>query len=175
METKQATFQTRVNQSAIVKLFIEFVIDKKEIKVMRKSFMLFGLDKLGYIDINAFSEDHFYAQTPSQAAAMIRRFAKMYWPRDVENLESKFNTQYFQNFLKECLSSVSYKEEKAAFNADVEKFEQEFKRLLKKYNFNLYAYDGEGAEIYIQRDRNINGTFESDNAFLSLEDGFVNI
>lgn len=175
MQAKTATFQTRINQNAIVRLFIDCVIDKGEVKVERKSFMIFALDEYGYLDVHSLSDDHFYAKTPSQAAYMIRRFAKTYWPRDLENLEDRFNTQFFQKFLKDSISSIAYNEEKAAFNADVEKFEQEFKRLLKKYNFNLYAYDGEGAEIYIQRDRNINGTFESNNAFLSLEDGYVNI
>jgi hypothetical protein len=45
--------------------------------------------------------------------------------------------------------------------------------LLKKYNFNFYVYD-EGADVYIRRDRANNGTFESNEAFLSLYEGFIN-
>lgn len=174
MQPKSATFETRINQSAIAKLFITFTIDKGEVKVTHKSFMLFAVDKYGHLDLDSFADDHFYAETPSQAAYMIKKFAKRYWPRDLENLEDRFNTQFFQKFLKNSISSIAYNEEKAAFNADVEKFEQEFKDLLKKYNFNLYAYD-EGANIYIHRDRANNGTFESNNAFMSVDEGYVDL
>lgn len=175
MQPKSATFETRVNQSAIAKLFITFTIDKGEVKVTHKSFMLFAIDKYGHLDLDSFSDDHFYAETPSQAAYMIKKFAKRYWPNDLENLEDRFNTQFFQKFLKNSISSIAYNEEKAEFNADVEKFEQEFKDLLKKYNFNLYAYDGDGANIYIHRDRSNNGTFESNNAFISVDEGYVDL
>lgn len=176
MQTKSATFITRVNQNTIVQLFLDVAIDKREIKVAKKSFILFGLDQNGHHDINAFSNDHFYAQTPSQAAYMVKKYAKKYCPADLENLENRFNTKFFQKFLHDSLSSISYKEEKEAFNSDVEKFQQEFKALLEKYNFNLRAYDGEGASVYIQRDRrDNNGYFESNDAFLSLEDSYVDL
>ena len=59
-------------------------------------------------------------------------------------------------------------------NSYVESFQQEFKALLKKYIFNFYVYD-EGADVYIRRDRANNGTFESNEAFLSLYEGYINL
>lgn len=176
MQPKSRTFETRINQSAIAKLFITFTIDKGEVKVTHKSFMLFAIDKYGHLDLDSFADDHFYAETPSQAAYMIKKFAKRYWPNDLENLEDRFNTKFFQKFLKDGISSIAYNEERKSFNEDVEKFQQEFKALLEKYNFNLRGYDGEDASIYIQRDRqDNNGYFESNDAFLSLEDGYVDL
>ena len=176
MQPKSGTFETRINQNAIAKLFITFTIDKGEVKVTHKSFMLFAIDKYGHLDLDSFADDHFYAETPSQAAYMIKKFAKRYWPHDLENLEDRFNTKFFQKFLKDGISSIAYNEERKLFNADVEKFQQEFKALLEKYNFNLRGYDGEGANIYIRRDRkDNNGYFESNDAFLSLEDDYVDL
>lgn len=176
MQPKSGTFETRINQSAIAKLFITFTIDKGEVKVTHKSFMLFAIDKYGHLDLDSFADDHFYAETPSQAAYMIKKFAKRYWPHDLENLEDRFNTKFFQKFLKDGISSIAYNEERKSFNADVESFEQEFKDLLKKYNFNLRGY-GEGTNIYIQRDRqDNNGYFESNDALLSIDDdGYVDL
>jgi hypothetical protein len=107
---------------------------------------------------------------------MIKKFAKRYWPNDLENLEDRFNTKFFQKFLKDGISSIAYNEERKLFNADVESFEQEFKDLLKKYNLNLYAY-GENTNIYIRRDRpDNNGIFESKDALLSIDDdGYVEL
>jgi hypothetical protein len=66
--------------------------------------MLFAIDKYGHLDLDSFADDHFYAETPSQAAYMIKKFAKRYWPNDLENLEDRFNTKFFQKFLKDGIS-----------------------------------------------------------------------
>jgi hypothetical protein len=50
--------------------------------------------------------------------------------------------------------------------------EKEIYEKLSRLNF--YVYD-EGADVYIRRDRANNGTFESNEAFLSLYEGYINL
>lgn len=45
-------------------------------------------------------------KTPEEAASMMKKWAKKYCPKDLRLIETKFNIQFFQNFLQDCLLDI---------------------------------------------------------------------
>ena len=72
----------------------------KKTQVSRPCIEVYG----NYFDY--FESDNLSAKTPEEAASMMKKWAKKYCPSDLKWIETKFNTQFFQNFLQDCLLDI---------------------------------------------------------------------
>lgn len=95
-----------VNQNTIIKIFLDYEKGNNQFDVVDISFMLYDVDRYDCLDFDYFESDNLSAKTPEEAASMMKKWAKKYCPSDLKWIETKFNVQFFQNFLQDCLLDI---------------------------------------------------------------------
>lgn len=95
-----------INENTTVRVYLQYIVDNYRIKVVDSSFFIYGLDKYDCLDIDYSSEDNLSAETPTEAAQMVKKWAEKYCPEDLERIENNFNTRFFEKFLQNCVSDL---------------------------------------------------------------------
>jgi hypothetical protein len=95
-----------INQNTIVKIYLDYEKHSNQIDVVDIQFMLYDVDRYDCLDFDYYESDKLVAKTPEEAASMMKKWAKKYCPQDLRLIETKFNLQFFQNFLQDCLLDI---------------------------------------------------------------------